>query len=111
MAVRDPHVTSLTGEKFDLSKTGWSTFVKISDPDAKVNLLVRGNVEAYEQDGCPPAFLQDMELTGAWLRDSTIFVRAGSLESAVPFAVSVNGSSFMEITDPSSPPRTRCQQW
>jgi len=66
-----------------------------------VNLLVRGNVEAYEEGGCAPAFLQDMELTGAWLGDTTIFVRAGSLESSAPFAVSVNGSSFKEITNPS----------
>ena len=48
---------------------------------------------------------KDMELTGAWLGDNTIFVRAGSLESAssvsaVPFAVRVNGGSFKEITDP-----------
>ena len=40
---------------------------------------------------CAPAFLQDMEFTGAWLENSAIFVRAGSLESAAPFAVSVNG--------------------
>jgi len=94
-------VTSLTGQKFDLWKTGWSTFVRIPDGRENVNLVVRGNVKAYEEGGCAPAFLQDVELTGAWLGDRTIFVRAGSLESAAPFAVSVNGSSFKELTDPS----------
>mmetsp|Transcript_52318 Transcript_52318/g.139312 ORF Transcript_52318/g.139312 Transcript_52318/m.139312 type:complete len:295 (-) Transcript_52318:94-978(-) len=101
VAVGDPHVTSLTGQKFDLWRTGWSTFVQIPDVEEKVNLLVRGNVKAYEEGGCAPAFLQDVELTGAWLADTTIFVRAGSLESSSPFAVSVNGSSFKEITNPS----------
>ena len=35
----------------------------------------------------------DMEVTGAWLGDNTVFVLAGSLESAAPFAVSVNGGN------------------
>ena len=48
------------------------------------------------------AFLQDMGLIGACLRNNTIFMHAGSLESAVPFAVSVNGGSFEVITRPSS---------
>eukprot|EP00450_Noctiluca_scintillans_P001307 CAMPEP_0194501876 /NCGR_PEP_ID=MMETSP0253-20130528/23411_1 /TAXON_ID=2966 /ORGANISM="Noctiluca scintillans" /LENGTH=292 /DNA_ID=CAMNT_0039343927 /DNA_START=50 /DNA_END=928 /DNA_ORIENTATION=+ len=97
-AVGDPHVTSLTGQKFDLWRDGWSTFVRVPDRE-QVKLLVRGNVQAYGEGGCAPAFLHDMELSGSWLGDTTIFVRAGSLESTAPFAVSVNGSSFMEITD------------
>ena len=31
--------------------------------------------------------------------DATIFVRAGSLESLLPFAVNMNGSSFKEIRE------------
>ena len=62
-------------------------------------------VRWYQEDTCEPctsAFLQDMELTGAWLRNNTVFVHAGSLESAASLAVSVNGGSYKEITDPSS---------
>jgi len=92
-------VTTLTGDKFDLWKTGWSTFVRIPRDGPMVDFVVRGNVKAYEETTCAPAYLTDVELSGAWLRDSTIFLRAGSLESSTPFAVSVNGSSFKEITD------------
>ena len=42
-----------------------------------------------------------MELTGAGPGNNTIFVRIGSLESSALFAVSMNGSSFHEITNPS----------
>ena len=44
-----------------------------------------------------PALLQDMTVIGAWLGHITVFVRAGSLESAARFAVSVNGGSFKVI--------------
>ena len=40
------------------------------------------------------------EFIGACLGDHTIFVRAGSLKSVAPFAVSLNGGSSNEITDP-----------
>ena len=42
---------------------------------------------------------QDIELTGALLRNNTILVYAGSSESAGPLAVSVNGGSSNEVTD------------
>ena len=41
------------------------------------------------------------ELIGACLRGNTTFERAGTLESTVHCAVSANGSSLKEITDPS----------
>ena len=66
-----------------------------------VNLLVRGTVKAHEEDGCATAVEQDMELTGACLGNTTIFVRTGLLETSTPFAVSMNGSSFEEINNPS----------
>ena len=40
------------------------------------------------------------EFIGSCLGDNAIFVRAGSLKSVAPFAVSVNGCSSIEITDP-----------
>ena len=92
-------MTSLTGEKFDLWKTGWSTFVRIPRDRPVADLVVRGNVNAYEEEACAPAYLREVEVSGAWLQDSMVFLRAGSLESSTPFAVSVNGSSFKEITD------------
>ena len=42
-----------------------------------VNLLVRGTVKAHEEDGCATAVEQDMELAGACLGNTTIFVRTG----------------------------------
>ena len=78
VTVADPHVTSLTEQKFDLWRTEWSTFVQTPDAEGKVNLLVRGNIKAYEEGSCTPAFLQDVKLTGAWLEDTTTFVHAGS---------------------------------
>ena len=68
---------------------------------AKVNLFVRGNVKAYEECDCPPAFLQDVELIGLWLGDTTISVIAGPLESSSPSVVSMNRRSFKGITNPS----------
>ena len=56
--IRDPHVISLTGQKFNLWRTGWPIFVRM-------NLLVRGNVKAYVEGSCAPAFQQGMELTGS----------------------------------------------
>ena len=96
--IRDPHVISLTKQKFDLWRSGWLIFVRIPEEKDHVNLLVRGNVKANEEDGCATDFQQDMELTGAWLGNTTIFVRTGSLESSAPFAVSMNASSSKEIT-------------
>ena len=77
--IRDLHVISLTGQKFDRWRTGWSIFVRIPDGKDHVNLFVRGNAKAYEEGGYAPAFQQDVELTGAWLGKTTIFVHAGSL--------------------------------
>ena len=62
---------------------------------------MRGSVKAHEEGGCTLAFLQDVELTGTWLRNTTTFVHAGSLGSSSSFAVSVKGRSFKGITNPS----------
>ena len=70
----DLHVTSLTGQKFDL---------------------------VYEEGDYAPAFLQDVVLTGMWLGETTIFLRGGSLENSSPFVVSANGGSCKGITNPS----------
>ena len=72
-----------------------------------MNLLVRGKVKAYEEGGCTLAFLQDVKLTGLWLRNTTIFVRAGSLGSSSPFAVSVNAGPSRG----SPTPRERTSCW
>jgi len=99
-AVGDPHVTSLSGETFDLWQTGWSKFVQIP-PDAEewnTKFAVSGNVLAYDsEDKCAASFLQDVRLSGSWLEQNLVLVRGGSLESSAPFAVSVNGSAFQQI--------------
>ena len=54
-----------------------------------------------EECDCPPAFLQDVELIGMWLGDTTISVSAGSLESSSSLVVSMNRRSFKGITNSS----------
>jgi len=99
-AVGDPHVTSITGEKFDLWVTGWSTFVQIPkdvEPNSVPKLLVTGNVQPHGAEKCAPAYLHDVMMMGSLLRYNQILVRSGSLEGPAPFGVSVNGSSFEQI--------------
>lgn len=102
-AVGDPHLTSVTGETFDLWKTGWSTFVQIPK-DAQGNralLILTGNVKSHGSHRCAPTFLEELQISGSSVAYNQILLRAGSLESAVPFGVSVNGSNFKTIDDPS----------
>uniref|UniRef100_A0A7S1F1S4 Uncharacterized protein n=1 Tax=Noctiluca scintillans TaxID=2966 RepID=A0A7S1F1S4_NOCSC len=99
-AVGDPHVTSITGEKFDLWRTGWSTFVQIPKDVAthlQPKLLVTGNVEPYGDEKCAPAYLKEVMLRGTLMGHHHVLVRSGSLEGPAPFGVSVNYSSFEQI--------------
>ena len=65
-AIGDPHVTTLTGDSFDLWRTGWSTFVKFP-LKVSVKLLVRGDVCPYGGSRCAPSYLQQVRITGSWL--------------------------------------------
>jgi len=99
-AIGDPHVTSVTGEKFDLWKTGWSTFVQIPkdvQPNSVSKLVVTGNVLPYGGDKCAPAFLQNVKVTGSMIDNYEVLVRAGPLDGATPFGVSLNGSDFKPV--------------
>lgn len=99
-AVGDPHVTSVTGEKFDLWKTGWSTFVQIPKDVAPTNspkLIVTGNVLPYVGGKCAPAFLQNVKIAGSQMENHEVLVRAGPLDGATPFGVSVDGGAFKPI--------------
>jgi hypothetical protein len=91
-AVGDPHISSVTGEAFDLWRTGWSTFVQIPQHSqaGSTKLLIDGHVKPYTAAPCAPAFLQEVRMNGTWL-PGEISVRAGSLESSEPFEVSVDG--------------------
>lgn len=103
-AVGDPHVTSVTGEKFDLWKTGWSTFVQVPrhvEIHSSPNLLVTGNVQVYGRDPCAPSFLKEVTITGSRFGYHRINVRAGSLESEHPFGISVNETSYKTIRNAS----------
>ena len=105
-AIGDPHVTSVTGERFDLWRTGWSTFVQIPkdvEPSASPKLVVTGNVLPYGSDTCAPAFLQDVKFAGSMLKHHEILVRAGPLDGATPFGVSVDGAAFKPIDTSSGP--------
>ena len=57
-SVGDPHVTSVTGEKFDLWKTGWSLFVLIPKD-------IQPELVAYDGDKCGLDFLQDVKISGS----------------------------------------------
>jgi len=95
-AVGDPHVSTITGDSFDLWRTGWSTFVQI--PLASIEpsqLLVRGDVRPYGGAPCAPAFLQQVRINGSWLGNHDISVHGGSLESSNPFCVVREGGEPM----------------
>merc|ERR1719374_443716 len=99
-ATGDPHVTSVTGEKFDLWKTGWSTFVQVPkdvQPNSVSKLVVTGNVLPCGGDKCAPAFLQNVKVTGSMIDNHEVLVRAGPLDGATPFGVSLNGSDFKPV--------------
>ena len=58
-ALGDPHVSSITGDSFDLWRTGWSTVVKV--PLASYDLskvFVRGDVRPHRGALCTLAFYQ-----------------------------------------------------
>jgi len=101
----DSHVISVTGEKFAFWSTGWSTFVQIPkdvEPDSEPQLVVTGNVLPYDDNKCAPTFLQHVKMSGSILEYHEILVRAGPLDGAVPFGVSLDGSGFKPIDASSS---------
>ena len=58
--VGDPHVASVTGEKFDLWRTGWSLFVQIPNdiqPELVPGLLVAENAVPNDGDKCASSSL------------------------------------------------------
>mmetsp|Transcript_19269 Transcript_19269/g.51468 ORF Transcript_19269/g.51468 Transcript_19269/m.51468 type:complete len:803 (-) Transcript_19269:275-2683(-) len=99
-AVGDPHVSSVTGETFDLWRTGWSTFVQIPrHPGQEMSRLwVRGEVRPYTAAPCAPAFLQQVRVNGSWLGTHEVSVHAGSLESSNPFYVTLDGGEPMHLS-------------
>lgn len=95
-AIGDPHVRSITGDSFDLWRTGWSTFVKIPRGVGTTDkLLIRGDVRRYGGSPCAPSYLQQVRITGSWLGGHDLSVHGGSLESSSPFCVVCEGSSPM----------------
>merc|ERR1719374_511169 len=104
-ATGDPHVTSVTGESFDLWKTGWSTFVQIPkdvQPNSVPKFVVTGNVVPYGGEKCAPAFLQNVKMKGSMMDGHEVLVRAGPLDGAAPFGISFDGSDFKPINTSSS---------
>ena len=61
----DPQVSSITGDLFDLWRTGLSTFVKVllASDDSSM-LLVRGDVRPYRGASCKPAFRSRSSVVG-----------------------------------------------
>ena len=83
-AVGAPHVTSVTGEKFDLWKTGWSSFVQIPkdiQPESVPGLLVAENVVPYDRDKCDPVILQNVQISGSVTDGHEVLARADQAEN------------------------------
>ena len=103
-AVGDLNVTSVTGEKFDLWKTGRSSFVPIPkdiQPESVPKLPITGNIVPYGGDKCAPAFLQNVQSSGFLDDGHEVLVRTGHLDSATPFGASFDGGEFKPIDAPS----------
>ena len=101
---RNPHVTSVTGEKFDLWKTGWSLFVQIPkdiQPELVPGLLVAENVVPYDGDKCASSILQNVQISGLLDDGHEVLVRTGHLNGATPFGASFDGGEFKPIDAPS----------
>jgi len=98
-AIGDPHIQNVVGDAFDLWRTGWSNFLQIPLhlDGQEPRLLLRGNVERYWGDGCAPAFLQEVSVSGQRLHGRKVFVKSGSLETTSPFAVKVDGAPLRTI--------------
>jgi len=102
-SIGDPHITSVTGEKFDLWKLGWSTFLQVPQvpkQDEGVKLLIRGSVEKFwGVDACAPAFLDQVHISGSWAGNRTVHIFSGSLESDKNFTVSIDNGPRLKIDD------------
>jgi len=102
-SVGDPHITSVTGEKFDLWKLGWSTFLQVpeqAETDNDVKLLIQGNVQRFwGSDECAPAFLDQVHISGSWAGNRTVHIFSGSLESDKNFTVSIDNGPRLKIDD------------
>jgi hypothetical protein len=102
-SVGDPHITSITGEKFDLWKFGWSTFMQVpqqAETDDDVKLLVQGKVQRFwGSDECAPAFLDQVHISGSWVGNRTVQIFSGSLESEKNFTVSIDNGPRRKIDD------------
>merc|ERR1719374_474289 len=98
-AIGDPHIQNVVGDTFDLWRTGWSNFLQIPLHLAgeEPRLLLRGNVERYWGDQCPPAFLQEVSVSGRLLNGRKVFIKSGSLETAWPFSVKVDSAPSRTI--------------
>ena len=80
LTVVDPHVTSLSGERFDLWKTGWSKFVQIYLTEPRGCELQARRVEELRQyligDHFALSHSQDVSLSGPWLERDCFLMRA-----------------------------------
>ena len=98
----DPHITTITGEKFDLWKMGWSTFMQFPQYPTStkdVELLISGNVRKYwGADACAPAFLDEVKISGNWVGGRTVQIFSGSLVSPARCLIfrDVRASTFVQ---------------
>ena len=79
LAVGDSHLTSVTGEKFDLWKAGRSSFVPIPK-DIQAELVpkpfITGNVVPCGGDVCVPVSLQNVQISGSMADGHEVPARA-----------------------------------
>ena len=72
--VGDPHVTSVTGAKFEIWKTGWSLFVQIPKD-------IQPELVPYDGDKCGHAFWQNVQISGSMADGHEVLVRADKAEN------------------------------
>eukprot|EP00450_Noctiluca_scintillans_P018249 CAMPEP_0194536358 /NCGR_PEP_ID=MMETSP0253-20130528/75261_1 /TAXON_ID=2966 /ORGANISM="Noctiluca scintillans" /LENGTH=309 /DNA_ID=CAMNT_0039382273 /DNA_START=129 /DNA_END=1058 /DNA_ORIENTATION=+ len=99
----DPHITSMSGEKFDLYRLGWSTFIQVPQGPSqeKPKLLVRGHVREYSGSTCAPAYIDEVTISGSWAEGRVVHVKAGPLESSHQFSVAIDDGPQLRIENSS----------
>merc|ERR1719291_1176959 len=67
LAVGDPHLQNLRGERFDLMKTGKHVLINIPRGMSAETCLLRVQADAVRMGGhCADMYFQDVNVTGSW---------------------------------------------
>jgi hypothetical protein len=71
----DPHLTSVSGKKFDVNQPGGYTLLRVPlDRSLPAKLELKASLEAAHGSPCG-LYIHEAQLSGLWLGDSTVTVR------------------------------------